>query len=238
VERNLNLNVSNVCQGMFPLRFIAFSEKLLLREIGFRMKNCLYLVVAAFTVAGSVSAYADDCSGRDHNTGTVVGAVGGAAIGGVASHNVGGAVVGGVLGALAGNAISRSEDCNRQTQYRQPDQHRDENRLGHNGSYHQGYRGQADENDYWGVESYADFGADYRHISEGIRRGREDGSLTAYEARRYEGQLQQIRSRADRQQRRGRFNPQEIEDRLTQLRAQMHVAREDGQGSNDQGYRR
>jgi hypothetical protein len=223
---------------MFPLHFIGFSEKLLFREIGFRMKNCLYVVVAAFTVAGSACAYADDCSGRDHNTGTVVGAVGGAAIGGVASHNVGGAVVGGVLGALAGNAISRSEDCNRQTQYRQPDEHSYGNRLGYSGSYQQGYRGQADENDYWGVESYDDFGADYQHISEGIRRGREDGSFTSYQAGRYQDQLHQIQSRADRQQRRGRFNPQEIEDRLTRLRAQMHVAREDGQGRNDQGYKR
>ncbi len=62
---------------------------------------------------GTVSAFADDCSGRDHTTGTVLGAVGGAAIGGAASRGNGLGIIGGaLLGGLAGNAISRDMDCN------------------------------------------------------------------------------------------------------------------------------
>jgi len=71
------------------------------------------LAAAALALtAGTVSAYADGCSGHGHDTGTAVGAVGGAAIGGLASHSIVGAVVGGVAGGLAGNAIARSNDCN------------------------------------------------------------------------------------------------------------------------------
>lgn len=66
---------------------------------------------ALLTIAGAGAASADDCTGRNHDTGTVLGAAGGAAIGGLASHSVAGAVVGGVAGGLAGNAIARNEDC-------------------------------------------------------------------------------------------------------------------------------
>ena len=70
------------------------------------------VAVAALALsAGSVSAYADSCSGHGHDTGTAVGAVGGAAIGGLASHSIVGAVVGGVAGGLIGNSVARSNDC-------------------------------------------------------------------------------------------------------------------------------
>ena len=62
--------------------------------------------------AGTVSAYADACSGHSHDTGTAVGAVGGGLIGGLATHSVVGGLGGAVVGGLAGNAISRSNDCN------------------------------------------------------------------------------------------------------------------------------
>ena len=62
---------------------------------------------------GVGTAWADDCSGHDHTAGTVVGAAGGAAIGGAASHDAGGAIAGAIVGGLAGNAIARSQDCNR-----------------------------------------------------------------------------------------------------------------------------
>jgi hypothetical protein len=202
------------------------------------MKIAFFAAVAALTLAGTSGSYADDCSGHDHDTGTVVGAVGGAAIGGVATNSVGGAVVGGVLGGLAGNAIARSQDCNRQYGDRQGYDGRGEVRSGYSGSYQQGYRGQADENDYWGVESYDDFSADYRHISFSIQRGREEGIFSNSQARRYSYQLQQIRSRADWEQRSGRFDSQDIEDRLTRLRETMHVAREDGQGGRYGDYQR
>ena len=77
------------------------------------MKRLIPIAAAAAIAlgAGTLSASADACSGRSHDTGTALGAVGGAAIGGLASHNLGGAVIGGVAGGLAGNAIARSQDC-------------------------------------------------------------------------------------------------------------------------------
>jgi hypothetical protein len=65
--------------------------------------------------AGTVSAYADACSGRSHDTGTAVGAVGGGLIGGLATHSVAGGLGGAVIGGFAGNAIARSNDCNHHT---------------------------------------------------------------------------------------------------------------------------
>jgi osmotically inducible lipoprotein OsmB len=72
------------------------------------------LAVAVFALmAGTTGANADGCSGRSHNTGTVVGAVGGGLIGNAISHGSAVGVIGGaVAGGLAGNAISRSSDCN------------------------------------------------------------------------------------------------------------------------------
>ena len=51
--------------------------------------------------------------------------------------------------------------------------------------YGRGYDVAPDENDYWGVESYDDFSADYRHIQDSIDRARERGSLRPGEARRF-----------------------------------------------------
>lgn len=195
-------------------------------------------VMTLLTIGASGTAYADACSGRDHSTGTAVGAVGGAAIGGVATHNVGGAVAGGVVGGLAGNAIARSEDCNRQVDDRQGYDERGGDRPGYNGVYLQGNDRRDSESDYWGVESYDDFSADYRHIAENIQRGREHGFYGSDQARGYFQQLQQIRSRADWQQRNGRFNSEEIEARLTRLRESMHAAREYQQGRDNQDYQR
>lgn len=196
-------------------------------------------MVALCTFGATGVAYADGCSGRDHTAGTVMGAVGGAAIGGAVSHDVGGAVVGGVLGGVAGNAIARSEDCNRQDGNRQGYyQGRTEDRSGYGGVYVQGNLGRENEGDYWGVESYDDFGADYRHIAENIQRGRENGFYSSSQARGYYQQLQQIRGRADWEQRNGRFDSEDIEMRLTRLRASMHASREYQQGQYNRDYRR
>jgi osmotically inducible lipoprotein OsmB len=167
---------------------------------------------------GGTAAYADDCSGRDHTTGTVLGAAGGAAIGGAATHNAGGAIAGAVVGGLAGNAIARSQDCDRGN-YRRDD------RGAAVSYYGRGYDVAPDENDYWSVESYDDFRGDFRHISMSIDRARERGTLSPSEARRFSERLQQIQFRADAQQRRGRFNPQAIEYQLGQLREEMRAAR-------------
>jgi surface antigen len=67
------------------------------------------LIALAFGTSG---AFADECSGRDHTAGTVLGAIAGGVLGGAVSHGNGGAVIGGaLLGGLAGNAISRDMDC-------------------------------------------------------------------------------------------------------------------------------
>lgn len=79
------------------------------------LKQTAAMLVAAAIVLGAttVAAMANSCSGHSHQTGTVLGAGGGAIIGGVATHSVVGAVGGAVLGGLAGNAIARSNDCDR-----------------------------------------------------------------------------------------------------------------------------
>jgi surface antigen len=73
------------------------------------------LLSAATLVAlglGTTGAFADECSGRDHTGGTILGAIAGGVLGGAASHGNGGAVIGGaLLGGLAGNAIARDMDC-------------------------------------------------------------------------------------------------------------------------------
>ncbi|HXS07171.1 MAG TPA: glycine zipper domain-containing protein [Rhizomicrobium sp.] len=69
-------------------------------------------------IAGTAGAYADACSGHSHETGTLLGAGGGALVGGLASHSVVGAVVGGVAGGFAGNAIARSSDCDHHARHR------------------------------------------------------------------------------------------------------------------------
>jgi surface antigen len=90
---------------------------------------------------GATGALADDCSGRDHSTGTVLGAAGGGIIGGVASHGNGLGIIGGaLLGGLAGNAISRDMDCNDQQHAAQ--------------SYDQSFRGRVGERHEWVSEDH------------------------------------------------------------------------------------
>ena len=67
--------------------------------------------------AGTAAANADGCSGHNHTTGTVVGAVGGGLIGSQVVHGPGGIIGGAVLGGLAGNAISRGMDCRHRDAY-------------------------------------------------------------------------------------------------------------------------
>jgi hypothetical protein len=93
---------------------------------------------AALTFAGTGAALADDCTGHSHDTGTAVGAVAGAAIGGIASHSIVGAVAGAVVGGVAGNAIDRDQDCAKQAER--------ENRDTHD-AYNQGYEDRAAQED-------------------------------------------------------------------------------------------
>lgn len=77
------------------------------------MKHLAKIAAAAAIALSAGPAFADACSGHSHDTGTALGAAGGAAIGGLASHSIAGAVIGGVAGGFAGNAIARSNDCDR-----------------------------------------------------------------------------------------------------------------------------
>jgi uncharacterized protein YcfJ len=99
------------------------------------MINRLTAVLAAATIvfgAGMGAAHADGCSGHHHTTGTVLGAVGGGAIGSAVSHgSLGGVLGGAVLGGLAGNAISRDMDCHRGYHHRRYRESRYYYRDGH-----------------------------------------------------------------------------------------------------------
>ncbi len=93
------------------------------------LKQTAGMIVAAAIVlcATTVAATADSCSGHSHTTGTVLGAAGGGILGGVVTHSAAGAIGGAVLGGLTGNAVARSNDCNRHSHrhYRHHPVHRD-----------------------------------------------------------------------------------------------------------------
>ena len=87
------------------------------------LKRTSFILAAAIFALGAVStgAMADNCSGRSHPTGSILGAVGGGLIGSAITHGSAVGVVGGaVAGGLAGNAVERSRDCGRRT-YRSSD---------------------------------------------------------------------------------------------------------------------
>jgi hypothetical protein len=80
------------------------------------LKRASLILASALLALGAATgaANADRCSGRNHNTGTVVGAVGGGLIGSAITNGSAVGVVGGaVAGGLAGNAVERDSDCNR-----------------------------------------------------------------------------------------------------------------------------
>ncbi len=84
------------------------------------MQKRTTVLLAACLALGltSTAAFADRCSGRDHATGSILGAVGGGLIGSAITHGSGIGIVGGaVAGGFAGNAIARDIDCNRGRHY-------------------------------------------------------------------------------------------------------------------------
>jgi len=79
--------------------------------------SLIFAALVAFGASGS-TAFADACSGRSHDTGSILGAVGGGLIGSAITHGSAVGVVGGaVAGGFAGNAIARDIDCNRGRHY-------------------------------------------------------------------------------------------------------------------------
>src|SRR6201996_6792324 len=95
-------------------------------------KTIMAIAAVALTLGMSGTAFADECSGRDHTSGTVLGALGGGLIGGLASRGNGLGIIGGaLLGGLAGNAISRDMDCNDQPRAAESYDHSFNGPVGH-----------------------------------------------------------------------------------------------------------
>jgi uncharacterized protein YcfJ len=81
------------------------------------MKHFILPLLAALMVTSCAT-------GPNAQTGTVMGALGGAALGGIVGHQSGrgleGAAIGAGLGALGGNAIGNSQDQRNAQNYQQP----------------------------------------------------------------------------------------------------------------------
>ena len=136
-------------------------------------KLTLLAASAALAVGFTTSAFADNCSGRDHTAGTVLGALAGGLLGSAASHGNGGAVVGGaLLGGLAGNAISRDMDC--------------QDRPYAARSYNDSFRGRIGERHEWNRgpdRGYVVTDREYRH---GNRLCRDFTQVVYREGREYD----------------------------------------------------
>lgn len=78
-------------------------------------------LLLSLVVAGGLASCA---TGPNAQTGTVVGAVGGAALGGIIGHQSGrgleGAAIGAGIGALGGNAVGNAQDQRNAQYYGQP----------------------------------------------------------------------------------------------------------------------
>ena len=93
------------------------------------------------------------------------------------------------------------------------------------------------DDDDWGIDSYPSFTQQYHHIWDGIQHGVSDGSYSPRQAQYFYQQLRDIQRRADWEQRTGRFDPEEISDRLDALHERMHVAHERGHERMDNDWR-
>ena len=92
------------------------------------------------------------------------------------------------------------------------------------------------DDDDWGVDSYVSFTQQYHHIWDGIQHGVGDGSYSPRQAQYFYGQLRRIHARADWEQRTGRFDPQDISDRLARLHDLVHAAHERGHERMDNDW--
>jgi hypothetical protein len=75
-----------------------------------------------------------------------------------------------------------------------------------------------------GGDNYGEFNQEYRHIWQGIQHGLDDGSYMPRQAQYFFRAMQQIRARADWQERRGDYDPEDIQGRIERLHETMHVA--------------
>lgn len=92
------------------------------------------------------------------------------------------------------------------------------------------------DDDDWRVQSYDAFTHQYHHIWDGIQHGVDDGAYSPRQAQSFYRQLRSIQGRADWEQRTGRFDPQEISDRLESLHERLHAADARGHERMENGY--
>lgn len=93
-----------------------------------------------------------------------------------------------------------------------------------------------DDGDDWTAESYGAFDQQYHHIWDGIQHGLSDGSYTPGQAHYFYRELRNIQARAYWEQQTGEYNPAEINARLEDLHARMHIAHERGHERLESGY--
>jgi hypothetical protein len=198
------------------------------------------LLIAGFAMAVALPAtalaqpYDSGCvrSNQDNRAaGTVIGALGGALIGGAVAgrHDRGaGVVIGGVTGAVAGNAIAGANNhpCP-EGYYYAPPQGRDDGRYGDgrdgDGRYGAGYEGQFWNGAPTGVHERIDF------MQDRLSRASGSGRISRREAYADNRELNFIRSeeRRLRYQDGGRLRPEDrdyLQGRLDSLSQRIHWA--------------
>jgi len=210
-------------------------------------KHLIFAGIAAASLIPTLAMAQETCAERSAHRaeGTALGAVAGALLGSaVAGHGEKGtgAVVGGVGGAIIGNQASRGpRDCAHAYGY-----YDNENRWHDNGVDRSVAYGYYDRNGVWidgappNVSTYGanasydarvhtmDVDSRIARIDERIDRGRADGSLSRYEARRAAMALNDIKRDERRRMRYGRLSDRDeaiLQRRLDNLSAQVRMDR-------------
>lgn len=212
-------------------------------------KNLLLAGFAAASLIPTLAFAQETCEQRSANraAGTAVGAVAGAILGSaVAGHGDKGtgAVVGGVGGAIVGNQLARGpRDCAHAYGFYDNDGRWHDNHVDRSVAY-----GYYDRAGAWvdGAPPYAgSYGADAGYesrrntmdvnsriarIDDRIQRGRDDGSLSRYEARDALATLADIRREEQDRRYDGRLSDRDearLQARLDRLADQIHMDRRD-----------
>ncbi|HEY8003907.1 MAG TPA: glycine zipper 2TM domain-containing protein [Phenylobacterium sp.] len=212
-------------------------------------KNLLFAGLAVASLIPTLAFAQETCEQRSANraAGTAVGAVAGALLGSaVAGHGEKGtgAVVGGIGGAIIGNQVSRGpRDCAHAYGYYDNDNRWHDNHVDRSVAY-----GYYDREGVWvdgappNVGSYGanasyesrrntmDIDSRIARIDERIQRGRDDGSLSRYEARDASTALADIRREEQDRRSDGRLSDRDeamLQARLDRLSDQVHMDRRD-----------
>jgi hypothetical protein len=197
------------------------------------------MMAVALPATALAQPYGNGCvrNNQDNRAaGTVVGALGGALIGGAiaGNHNRGaGVVIGGVTGAVAGNAIAGANNhpCP-EGYYYAPPPPRDDGRYGDNGYNDGRYNGGRYNGGFWGgapsgVHERIDF------MQDRINRSASQGWISGHEIYGANRELNFIRSedRRLRYQDGGHLRPEDrdyLQGRLDSLSQRLHWATHNG----------